>query len=262
MRWEHLDQAVDALGRVGRRQRRQHEHAGLRGLQRRPRSGGVVELPDHHDVRILAQRVHETGVEALRVGAHLALVDDGELVRVQHLHRVLDRHDVAGARRVDPIDHRRQRRRLPRAGEAGHEQQTLTPVHERTHRRRERQRLEAGNAREHPPQNQADEATLAEGVHPEPAEPGDAVREVGLVRGPERGGSGRGHDPGGEAVGVGRLDGVERRLAQAAVDAQPWPRADLDVDVGCAVLDGEPQQLVEIQHGRPPGTVSTTGESA
>ena len=41
------------------------------------------------------------------------------LVRVQELDRVLDRHDVLGHRRVDVVDHRRERRRLARAGRAG-----------------------------------------------------------------------------------------------------------------------------------------------
>ena len=49
----------------------------------------------------------------------LALVDDRALVDVQELDRVLDRDDVLGHRRVDVVDHRRERRRLARAGRAG-----------------------------------------------------------------------------------------------------------------------------------------------
>ena len=66
---------------------------------------------------------------------------------------------------------------------------------------------------------------------------------------------------GGEPLGVGRLDGVERAFAQPAVDAQARARADLQVDVRRPLFDGETQQSVQVQHdasepavsaGRPP----------
>ena len=61
----------------------------------------VAHLADQHDVGILAQDVLERVLEALGVGADLALVDDAVLVRVQVLDRILDRHDVVVALAVD-----------------------------------------------------------------------------------------------------------------------------------------------------------------
>ena len=52
----------------------------------------------------------------------------------------------------------------------------------------------------------------------------------------------------GALLGLGRFDGVERCLAEPAVDAQARPRAHLDVHVRGALLDGEPQQSIQVQH--------------
>ena len=54
-----------------------------------------------------------------RVAVQLALVHRALLVVVQELDRVFDGEDVLGAGLVDQVDHRRQRRRLARAGRAG-----------------------------------------------------------------------------------------------------------------------------------------------
>ena len=53
---------------------------------------------------------------------------------------------------------------------------------------------------------------------------------------------------GGEALGVGRLHGVERTFAETAVDAQARSSADLQVDVRRSLFDREVQQSVQIQH--------------
>ena len=65
--------------------------AGLDGLE-------VAHLADQDDVGVLAQRAAQRLRERPRVDRHLALVDDRLLVAVQELDRVLDRHDVRGAR--------------------------------------------------------------------------------------------------------------------------------------------------------------------
>ena len=57
------------------------------------------------------------------VGAHLALVDEAVLVRVQVLDRILDRHDVLVTLGVDLVDDRRERGALARAGGAGDQHQ-------------------------------------------------------------------------------------------------------------------------------------------
>ena len=150
--------------------------------------------------------------------------------------------------RVHVVDHRRERRGLPRTCETGDEHEAVRLVGERGDRGRQRQRVEAGDAGEHPTQHESDPAALAERAHAEPAEAGDAVHEVGLVGGGELGPVRRRHDRERARLGLGRFDGVERRLAELAVDAQARPRANLDVHVRSALLDGEAQQAIEVQH--------------
>ena len=58
----------------------------------------------------------------------------------------------------------------------------------------------------------------------------------------------RRHHRGQRALGVGGLDGVERRLAEPSVDPQARARADLHVHVGCSLLHGEAQQAIEVEH--------------
>ena len=116
LRREELDHAPDRLGGVERVQRREDEMARLRGLQRDLSRLGVAELADQDDVGVLPEHAPERLPEALGVEADLALVDDALLVVVEHLDRILDGHDVLAARAVDLVEHRRERRGLPRAG--------------------------------------------------------------------------------------------------------------------------------------------------
>ena len=60
-----------------------------------------------------------------RVHADLALADQAALALVHELDRVLDREDVALHAAVDVVDHRRERRRLARAGLAGDQDQAV-----------------------------------------------------------------------------------------------------------------------------------------
>jgi hypothetical protein len=110
------------------------------------------------------------------------------------------------------------------------------------------QRVEARDAGEYPPQHEADPAALTERAHAETAEAGDAVHEVALVGRLERLGPAARDDPGGDALGVRGLDGVERALAKPAVDPQARARTDLDVDVRGSLLHGKSQQSVQLQH--------------
>ena len=119
MRREEVDDPVDRLGGVQGVQRGQHQVPGLGGRERRADGLLVAHLADQDHVGVLAQHPAHRPGEALRVLADLALVDDRELVAVQVLDRVLEGDDVARAGRVDVVDHRRQRRRLARAGRAG-----------------------------------------------------------------------------------------------------------------------------------------------
>ena len=122
-----VERAEDEVARLGR---------GERGRDRLE----VAHLADEDHVRVLAQRRAQALGEADRVDADLALVDDAALVPVHELDRILDREDVVGAVAVDLVDHRRERRRLTRAGRAGDEHEAA-----RLHRElRERER--AGRA--------------------------------------------------------------------------------------------------------------------
>ena len=75
-------------------------------------------------------------MKRLRVEPDLALVDDAAVVGVQDLDRVLDRDDVLLPRAVDVVDHRRERRRLARAGRAGDEHEAAVLVGEALDARR------------------------------------------------------------------------------------------------------------------------------
>ena len=59
--------------------------------------------------------------ERRRVAVQLALVHRALLVQVQELDRILDGEDVLGARLVDQVDDRGQRRRLAGSGRSGDE---------------------------------------------------------------------------------------------------------------------------------------------
>ena len=69
--------------------------AGLGGHERGLDGLEVAHLADQDHVRVLAERALERAGEARGVEADLALVDDGLLVAVQELDRVLDGDDVA-----------------------------------------------------------------------------------------------------------------------------------------------------------------------
>ena len=121
VRREHRDDAVDGFGRVERVQRREHQVAGLGGVQRRLDRFHVAHFADEDDVGVLAQGAAQRVGERSRVDADLALVDDALVVAVQVFDRVLDGDDVRGAVGVDVVDHRRERRGLAAAGRAGDE---------------------------------------------------------------------------------------------------------------------------------------------
>ena len=86
--------AVDRLRRVGRVQRREHEVAGVRRLERGVERFEIANLTDEDDVGILTQHAAQRLREARRVGADLALVDVRVDVAMQELDRILDRDDV------------------------------------------------------------------------------------------------------------------------------------------------------------------------
>src|SRR5690606_38917150 len=103
----------------------------------------IAELAEQYHVGILAQHVLQRLRVARAVGADLALVHDGELVRVQKLDRIFDRDDVVALLAVDLVDERRERRRLARARRPGDEHEAPWLVRERLDHRGEGQLVEA-----------------------------------------------------------------------------------------------------------------------
>jgi hypothetical protein len=72
----------------------------------------VAHLTDEQDVGVLSEGGAQRPVERGAVEADLALAHGGLLGVVDVLDGVLDREDVHGARLVDAVDDRRERRRL------------------------------------------------------------------------------------------------------------------------------------------------------
>ena len=168
--------------RALRVQRREDEVAGLgRGERGRDRLE-VAHLADEDHVRVLAERGAERlGEASVASDADLALVDDAALVPVQELDRVLDREDVLGAGAVDLVDQRRERRRLARAGRAGHEHEAARLLGEaRAETRGQPELLERLDLLRDEAERGADGAALEVDVDAEAREAGDAVREVEL----------------------------------------------------------------------------------
>jgi hypothetical protein len=66
------------------------------------------------------------------------------------------------------------------------------------------------------------------------------------------------HDRERDALGLDRRHGLVLGALEPAVDSNERRRADLDVHVGSAALHGVAQQLIEIQHLRPPSLRGST----
>src|ERR1043165_5936174 len=250
---EHVDDAVDGLDRRRGVQRGEGQVTGLG--QGQPGLDGllVTHFADQHHVRVLAQDAPQRGVEALGVGADLALVDQAALVAVHELDRVLDGDDVVLHVGVDVVDHRRQRGGLARTGGAGDQHQALGQfaqlgadllghtelveiedlVRDRTH---------------HP----ADRAALEEDVDAEAPDAGEAEAHVQLQVLLEAGDllavEHRVH----QLLGVLRGQRLQAgQLRQGAVDAHPRRRVGGDVQIGPPALDHRAQELFHGDH-RPP----------
>ena len=96
-----------------------HQVPGLGCGQRGGNRLRVPHLADQDDVGILPEDHSHGRRERVGVEADLPLIDGGQVVCVQVLDRILDRHDVARTGVVDVVDHGRQRGGLARAGRPG-----------------------------------------------------------------------------------------------------------------------------------------------
>ena len=70
----------------------------------------VSHFADQNHVRILTEGSAQRRTKSRRIYANFALVNVPFLIAVQKFDRIFNRDDVFRARRVHPIDHRRQGR--------------------------------------------------------------------------------------------------------------------------------------------------------
>jgi hypothetical protein len=105
-------------------QRREHEVAGVRGLERGVQCFDVPDLADQNHIRILSEHMPQRRPEGERIVADLALRDVRLDIAVQELDGVFDRDHVYPAILVHVIDHRRKRGGFTRAGDARDQHQT------------------------------------------------------------------------------------------------------------------------------------------
>ncbi len=141
--------------------------ACARRAQGRVEAHGVPHFADHDDVGILPQHVPQPIGECACVEADFALLDDRLLVAKQKLDRILERDDVAARRRVDVPDHRRERRRFPRAGRARHQHDAAWRAGELAQLVRQAELREIRNLAFHQSHRERPLAALAIGIDPE-----------------------------------------------------------------------------------------------
>ncbi len=111
-------------------------------------------------------------------------MDDRLPVDVQVLDRVLDREDVAGAGRVDRVDQRRHRGRLPGTGRAGEQDQAALELDELAHRVGHADLVKRRDLTLDEPQRDRGQAALEEGVATE-AVRAPREREVDVAVAPQ-----------------------------------------------------------------------------
>src|SRR5690606_12154218 len=222
---EEVQDAVQGLVGVVRVQGGQAEVAGLGEGDRRFHGGGIEDLTDQDDVRRLAHGVLQRVVEGVGVQADLALVDDGLLVPVQELDRILDGEDVAGRVAVAVVDHRRQRGRLAGTGGTDHQHQAALLHHDVLEDLGQLQLVDGGDLALDGADHHADLTALLEHVHAEAAGVLHRDRHVELEVAFELGHLALVHQRIGDLLDhAGRQAGVAQRVKLAL---------DLDVD-GCA----------------------------
>ena len=249
---EEVDDAVDALGGVQRVHGREHEVAGLGGRQGGPHRLLVTHLADQDHVGVLTQDAAHGTAEGFGVHPDLALVDDRLAVAMQILDRILDRHDVPGLVLVDPVDDRRQRRRLAGARGAGEQNQAALLFGDLFDRLRQPELLNRPHREGDHTGHDRNRAALAERVDAEARQVGHRVGEVDLVVGVER----RhllgvaGEHLAQHSLRVGRRQRVRVLLERLELAAEPRHRSrrHLHVKVRALVVDDVLERLMEIEH--------------
>ena len=181
---------------------------------------------------------------------HFALVDQAQLVRVQVLDRVLDRHDVLARLGVDFVDDRRERRGFAGAGGAGHQHQTPLEVCDVGDHRGQTELVEAEDAKRNGAEGSAHRAPLHVDVGAEASQVLHAEGKVELVLFLELDLLLLGEHGVAELLGFDRRERRHFERHERAVDTQLWGRAGGDVEVRRALVDHGTQQLVQVDTRR------------
>jgi hypothetical protein len=141
----------------------------------------VSHFTDEDYVGVLAQDGLQRVLERLRVGEHLALIDETALVLVHELDGVLDRHDVLTALGIDLVDHGRERGGLAGAGGARDEDEALRTLRHLLDDRRQIQLAERPDLDGDDADGGGHRSALPVHVAAEAGQPLDAEGEVELV---------------------------------------------------------------------------------
>ena len=170
---------------------------------------------------------------------------------MQEFDGVFDGDDVIGARRIDPVDHRRERRGFARTGGSGDEDQSALLFADALDDAREIEFLDRANLGGNDAQHHADVAALLEHVDAEAAQARDAVGHVQLRRLLEFLLLAVGHHAERHGEHFFRSDARnigERR--ERAVHAQTGMVSDFQMEIGRLGFNGAAQQIVDAQgHG-------------
>ena len=174
------EHALDGLGGVGGVRGGEHQMPGLGRLHGDVDGLGVAHLADHDDVRVLAQCRAQGAGEGIGVGADLALHDGSALVPEEELDGILDGDHVGGARVIDLADHPGERGGLATSGGARHQDQAALLGGQFRQHGGKVQIAQPGHVEGDHAHHDRHAAPLAEGVHPEAADPGHGEGEVEL----------------------------------------------------------------------------------
>ena len=157
----------------------------------------------------------------------------------------------AGARRVDVVDHRGERRALAAAGGAGDEHQAALFLRDLLQHRRQAELVDRLDPGRDDAQHQADGAALLEDVAAEAAEPVDAVGEVDVLVLLELLDVLRAEDRLRHRLGVRAIEPLFLgRDDERAVDPHHRVAADLQVQVRRAAGHGDLQQVVDVHESQ------------
>ena len=243
---ESIQDTVDGAGSPGGMERAKHEVAGFRG-----RDGGldgleVAHFTDEDDIGVLPERGADAFGEGGDVVVDFPLCHHATLVGVVILDGVLDCDDVTILVLVDPVDHRSEGRGLTGTGRTRHENEPARTAQEVLNHRRQAELLEREDRRGNEAQDHAEHAFTAVDVDAETSLLVERETEVTAAVALEAldllGGRNGAHQRLGILV---RERGAFNR-DHTATDAETRRPADVQVQVGSAILDHGFQELVNL----------------